>query len=127
MSVPNPEKEIQLATGFMVVDDRCEVVCSGPFQRADVVMLIDSLQARMERHPELKKCLVDIRDAHIALGIMGEYVIGEYAAKSLAGLRIALIQAPGQVKKLLEDTAYNRGLRISIVTGRDEALVWLNK
>lgn len=127
MSLPNPEKEIQLNTGFAVVEDRCEVVCSGLFQRNDVVKLIDSLHERMDRHPELKKCLMDIREAQIVLGIMGEYVIGEYAAKSLAGLRIALIQAPGQVKKLLEDTAYNRGLRISIVSGRGEALEWLNK
>jgi hypothetical protein len=127
MSVPNPEKEIQIATEFTLDEDRCEVVCSGPFQRGDVLKLIDSLRARMERLPEVKKCLVDVREAQITLGIMGEYVIGEHAAKSLAGLRVALIQAPGQVKKLLEDTAYNRGLRILIVTGRDEALVWLNK
>ncbi len=127
MSIPNPDKEIQFATDFTVIEDRCEAVCNGLFQRNDVVVLIDSLRARMDRHPELKKCLVDIREAHITLGIMGEYVIGEYAAKRLAGIRIALIQAPGQVKKLLEDTAYNRGLRISIVTGRDQALVWLNK
>lgn len=127
MSVPNPEKQIQLVTHFTVVEDRCEVICSGPFQRSDVVKLIDSLHERLGLHPELKKCLVDIRDAQIALGIMGEYVIGEYAAKSLAGRRIALIQAPGQVKKLLEDTAYNRGLRISIVSGRGDAMDWLNK
>jgi hypothetical protein len=127
MSLPNSEKEIRLSAAFTVVEDRCEALCSGPFQRGDVVLLIDSLRARMGRLPELKKCLVDVRDAQITLGIMGEYVIGEHAAKSLAGLRIALIQAPGQVKKLLEDTAYNRGLRISIVTGRDQALIWLNK
>ena len=127
MSVPDSEKQIQLGTEFTLVEDRCEVVCSGPFQRGDVEKLIDSVRARMGRLPEVKKCLVDVREARITLGIMGEYVIGEHAAKSLAGLRVALIQAPGQVKKLLEDTAYNRGLRISIVTGRDEALVWLNK
>jgi hypothetical protein len=127
MSVPDSEKQIQLATEFTLVEDRCEVICSGPFQRGDVEKLIDSVRARMGRFPEVKKCLVDVREARITLGIMGEYVIGEHAAKSLAGLRVALIQAPGQVKKLLEDTAYNRGLRISIVTGRDEALVWLNK
>lgn len=127
MSLQNSEKESQLNVGFAVVEDRCEAVCSGTFQRSDVVKLIDSLHERMDRHPELKKCLLDIRGAQMALGIMGEYVIGEHAAKRLAGLRIALIQAPGQVKKLLEDTAYNRGLRISIVAGRDQALDWLNK
>lgn len=127
MSAPNFENEIRLSAEFALVEDRCEAICSGPFQRGDVVLLIDSLRARMELLPEMKKCLVDVREAQITLGIMGEYVIGEHAAKRLAGLRIALIQAPGQVKKLLEDTAYNRGLRISIVTGRDEALLWLNK
>lgn len=127
MPVPDSEKQVRLATEFTHIEDRCEVVCSGSFQRGDVEKLIDSVRARMESLPGVKKCLVDVRDARVTLGIMGEYVIGEHAAKSLAGLRVALIQAPGQVKKLLEDTAYNRGLRISIVTGRDEALLWLNK
>lgn len=127
MPLPDSEKQVRLATEFNHVEDRCEVVCSGSFQRGDVEKLIDSVRARMGSLPGVKKCLVDVRDARVTLGIMGEYVIGEHAAKSLAGLRVALLQSPGQVKKLLEDTAYNRGLRISIVTGRDEALVWLNK
>ena len=109
------------------MEDRFELICRGPYQRGDVVMLIDSLSEKLAAHPVVKKCLVDIREAQMALGIMGEYVIGEYAAKRLAGLRIALMQAPEQVKKLLEDTAYNRGLRISLVADRTDALAWLNK
>gem|GEM_PF-3245708 len=127
MTSRHPEKEISSNSRFSVVEDRCELICKGAFQRGDVVILIDSLFESLGRHPEVKKCLVDIRDADIVLGIMGEYVIGEYAAKKLAGLRIALIQQSGQVKKLLEDTAYNRGLRILIVESLEEALDWLNK
>jgi hypothetical protein len=127
MTASNPEKEISLSAAFSIVEDRCELICRGAFQRGDVVILVDSLAEKLARHPELKKCLVDIREAEVALGIMGEYVIGEYAAKKLAGLRIALIQLPGQIKKLLEDTAYNRGLRISLVEYPQDALDWLNK
>ncbi|MDB5104126.1 MAG: hypothetical protein JWP91_1815 [Fibrobacteres bacterium] len=120
-------QKIQLNAAMAVMEDRFETVCKGIFQRNDVVALVDSILDNISRHPELKKCLVDIRGAEMTLGIMGEYIIGEYAAKKLAGLRIALIQAPGQVKKLLEDTAYNRGLRIQLVDDRQDALDWLNK
>jgi hypothetical protein len=127
MTLSNPEKLILTNAALSIVEDRIEVRCTGTYQRGDVVTLMDALAEHAERHPVLKKCLVDIHEAQVILGIMGEYVVGEYAAKKLAGLRIALIQAPEQVKKLLEDTAYNRGLRISLVADRQEALVWLNK
>ena len=110
-----------------VMEDRWEVVCGGPVQRGDVIQLIDAVAERMRVRPEIRKCLVDVRAAEIALGIMGEYVIGEYAARKWVGLRIALLQAAGQVKKLMEDTAYNRGLRIQMVECPQDALAWLNK
>jgi hypothetical protein len=125
--LPDQGHQIHLNAEISIVEDRCEAICRGPFQRADVIHLIDFLHEKINGHPELKKCLLDIRNAEIALGIMGEFIIGEYAAKRLSGLRIALIQAAGQVKKLLEDTAYNRGLRILIVEGRQDALAWLDK
>ena len=127
MTLPGQEPRLRMNAVISVIEDRWEVVCDGPVQRGDVIHLIDTIAERMQAHPEIRKCLVDIREAEIALGIMGEYVIGEYAARKWVGLRIALLQDPGQVKKLLEDTAYNRGLRISMVDGRQDALAWLNK
>jgi hypothetical protein len=127
MNSPGPGQNLPVNADFSVVEDRWEVGCAGAFQRGDVIALIDALTVRMERRPEVKKCLVDIRDAEVTLGIMGEFIIGEYAAKKLVGLRIALVQGAGQIKKLMEDTAYNRGLRISMVEGREDALAWLNK
>lgn len=125
--MPDSGQKFQLNAEFSVIEDRFEALCKGPLQRGDVVVLIDSILEKIVQHPAVKKCLVDVREAEVALGIMGEYIIGEYAAKKLAGLRIALVHVPGQVKKLLEDTAYNRGLRILIVDGRQDALEWLNK
>ena len=103
------------------------MVCRGGLQRGDVVVLIDALSERIGARPEIRKCLLDVRDSDINLGIMGEYVVGEYAARKLAGLRLALIQRPGQIKKLMEDTAYNRGLRISMVESLPAAMAWLEK
>ncbi|MDB5050212.1 MAG: hypothetical protein JWO30_3283 [Fibrobacteres bacterium] len=127
MNSPAPGQNLPVNAELTVIEDRWEVSCTGAFQRGDVIALIDTISARMDRRPEVRKCLVDIREAEVTLGIMGEYIIGEYAAKKLVGLRIALIQDAGQVKKLMEDTAYNRGLRILMVNGHEDALAWLNK
>ncbi|HKP95684.1 MAG TPA: hypothetical protein VJ385_07995 [Fibrobacteria bacterium] len=127
MILPGQERRPPTHADISVIEDRWEAVCRGGFQRGDVFALVDSLSDRMRQRPEIKKCLVDVREAEITLGIMGEYVIGEYAAKKLAGLRVALIQGAGQIKKLMEDTAYNRGLRILMVENRQAALAWLEK
>lgn len=127
MNFSGQEENIRTKSDITLMEDRWEVVCHGPFQRTDVLSLVDAIFCSADTQPEFKKCLVDFREAEINLGIMGEFIIGEYAAKKLAGIRIALIQGQGQVKKLLEDTAYNRGLRIQMVENRQDALDWLNK
>jgi hypothetical protein len=120
-------ENIHTRSEITLTEDRWEVACHGPFQRADVLSLVDAIFGSADRQPEYRKCLVDFREAEINLGIMGEFIIGEYAARKLAGIRIALIHGQGQVKKLLEDTAHNRGLRIQLVGNRQDALEWLNK
>jgi hypothetical protein len=116
-----------MRSDISVIEDRWEAVCEGPFERGDILALIDSLSENIALRPGVKKCLIDIRSAAVTLGIMGEYVVGEHAARKLAGLRVALVQAPGQIKKLMEDTAYNRGLRIQLVADRRDALAWLDR
>jgi hypothetical protein len=125
MTLSGHEQKPSTRTDFSVIEDRWEAVCTGAFERGDILSLIDALSENCALRPETKKCLIDIRGAAVALGIMGEYVIGEHAARKLAGLRVALLQAPEQIKKLMEDTAYNRGLRIQLATDRAEALAWL--
>lgn len=127
MNFSGREESIRSKSEITLKEDRWEVACHGPFQRADVLGLVDAIFVSTDGHPEYRKCLVDFREAEINLGIMGEFIIGEYAAKKLAGIRIALIHGKGQVNKLLEDTAYNRGLRIRLVENRQDALDWLNK
>ncbi len=127
MASPGQEHRLSLNADISVVEDRWEVICSGSLERADVVALIDKLSDRIATQPDVRKCLVDIREARVTLGIMGEYVIGEHAAKRLAGIRIALIHLTGQVNKLLEDTAHNRGLRILMVDSLSVAREWLDK
>ncbi|MEO7778245.1 MAG: hypothetical protein ABIY63_12000 [Fibrobacteria bacterium] len=100
-------------------------VCSGSMHRRDVSALIDILADKAKNHPGIRKCLMDFREAQVNLGIMGEYMIGEQAANRLAGLRIAIVHGRGQVDKLLEDTAFNRGLRILMAESLPVALEWL--
>src|SRR5437868_919380 len=122
MAEPGQERSFPMSADISVIEDRWEAICAGRLQRDDVLAVIDSLSERMKPRPEIRKCLLDVREAEVSLGITGEYVIGEYAARKLAGLRVALIQGAGQVKKLMEDTAFNRGLRILMVESRLDAL-----
>ena len=127
MNFTSSDEKSPFKTHASVVEDRWEFMCEGLFQRSDALKIIDDIAKSAEKRPELKKCLLDFRNAEVSLGIMGEFIIGEYAAKNILGLRIALIQVPGQINKLFEDTAYNRGLRISMVETKAQALEWLNK
>lgn len=127
MTFPGFGQKSPVNVEISVIEDRIEVACAGEYHRGDVLHLIDRISEHFQANPETRKCLVDVREAGITLGIMGEFVIGEYAAKKLGSLRIALIQAGGQIKKLMEDTAYNRGLRILMVETRQEARAWLDK
>jgi hypothetical protein len=127
MTLSEHEPKPSTRSDFSVIEDRWEVVCKGAFERGDILALIDTFSDNIALRPEVKKGLIDISGATIALGIMGEYVIGEHAARKLSGLRVALVQASGQINKLMEDTAYNRGLRIQLVADRVAALEWLDR
>jgi hypothetical protein len=111
---------------FDTSHDTLEVACTGSFDRQAAIDLVDAIQARLAQAPGAIKCVLDVTGAEIDIGIMGEFILGEYAARKLAGLRISLIRKDGQIKKLFEDAAFNRGLRILMVENREQALAWLN-
>ena len=106
--------------------DIWEVHCRGIFVRQDMLNLIDSIDEGRSRHPGIRKCLMDIRNAVFEMGVIGEFYVGEHASRKLAGMCVSVVMKKGQVNKLLEDAAYNRGLRISMVESRDAAVAWLN-
>jgi hypothetical protein len=102
-----------------------EVLCTGKYTQADLLGVVDAIAAARERDPGIKKFLIDALKAEIELGGIGEFFVGEYAAKKLIGTRISLLTAPGQVSKLLENAAYNRGLKFLSASRREEAEAWL--
>lgn len=105
--------------------DKLELSCLGKYAQADLLHLIDQISEARGRHPELQKCIMDATQAEIQLAGIGEFFVGEYAAKRLGGMKIAVLALSGQMSNLLENTAYNRGLKIRLVTTREAAEAWL--
>jgi len=112
-------------TDLMVTEDKLEAVCTGAFKQPDLVQVLDSIHDVRTRTPSIRKCILDVTGADFELGGIGEFFVGEYAAKKLAGIRISLIIKRGQFNKLLENAAYNRGLKILLAESRPEAEAWL--
>lgn len=105
--------------------EKLEISCSGSYTQADLINMIDVIAAARVRNPELRKCFMDARNADIQLGGIAEFFVGEYAAKRLLGMQISLLAVPGQISKLLENAAYNRGLKFLVATTSEEAEAWL--
>jgi hypothetical protein len=104
-----------------------EAVCTGICTQADFLGLVDSLAPAHRSNPELHKCFIDAVQAEFRLAGMGEFFVGEYAAKTLIGMRVALLAAAGQLTPLLENAAYNRGLKILLSDSRASAEHWLTE
>lgn len=105
--------------------DKLELSCTGKLSQADFIHLIDQVAEARLRNPEVRKCFMDALNADIQLGGIGEFFVGEYAAKRLAGMKIAILVRPGQVTNLFENTAYNRGLKILLAASREDVDSWL--
>ena len=114
-------------TEIKVAGDLLEVNCTGTFRQPDLVKTLDSIDAARNADGAIRKCSMDVTSADFQIGGIGEFFIGEYAAKKLLGIRISLIINPGQINKLLENAAYNRGLKILVVVSREEAENWLGE
>ena len=112
-------------TEIKVTDDLLEVNCTGVYLQPDLVKTLDAIDAARNADAAIRKCSMDVTGADFQLGGIGEFFIGEYAAKKLIGIRISLIINPGQINKLLENAAYNRGLKIKLTESRAEASTWL--
>jgi hypothetical protein len=116
-----------MRTEIRVMGDILEVACSGPYTQADLLSVVESIAEARNRHHGIRKCFMDARNAEFRLGGIGEFFVGEYAAKKLTGMRISLLSGPGQVSKFLENAAYNRGLRILVAVSPEEAESWLRE
>jgi hypothetical protein len=114
-------------TDLIVTEDLLEAVCTGTFKQPDLVKVLDTIDDTRTRTPTLRKCILDVTAAEFELGGIGEFFVGEYAAKKLAGIRISLLAKRGQFNKLLENAAYNRGLKILIAESRADAEAWLDQ
>jgi hypothetical protein len=114
-----------MRTDFREFGEKVTLSCSGRYAQADLLRLIDQIAEARSRNPEVQKCLVDALNAEIQLGGIGEFFVGEYAAKRLGGMKVALVVHPGQMSNFLENTAYNRGLRIRLAPSLEEAEAWL--
>jgi len=106
--------------------EKLEISCSGRYTQADLIGMIDVIAAARARNPELRKCFMDARNADFQLEGIGEFFVGEYAAKRLLGMQISLLTRPGQISKLLENAAYNRGLKFLVAASSQEADAWLS-
>lgn len=113
-------------TDIKVTEDKLEAICSGIIKQTDFEKALDAIDEIRSRTHTLKKCLMDMTGAEFQLSGIGEFFIGEYAAKKLAGIRISLVIQRGQINKLLENAAYNRGLKILLAESRAEAEAWLD-
>lgn len=105
--------------------EKLEVICTGRYGQAELLAAIDAIADARARNPEIRKCIMDGLNADIQLGGIGEFFVGEYAAKRLSGMRVSLLAPLGQLSKLLENAAYNRGLKLLLTSGREEAEAWL--
>jgi hypothetical protein len=116
-----------MGTEIRLMGDTLQVVCTGPYNQADLISVVESIAEARNRDHGIRKCLMDARNAEFRLGGIGEFFVGEYAAKKLAGIRISLLTGQGQVSKFLENAAYNRGLRILVAVSLEEAERWLGE
>jgi len=114
-----------MKTDLTKTGDKLELSCIGKYNQADLLRLIDQISEARCQNPEVRKCLMDALNAEIQLGGIGEFFVGEYAAKRLVGMKIAILALPGQMTNLLENTAYNRGLKIQMAVSREDAEAWL--
>lgn len=110
---------------FQVTGETLRVRCTGSFGKSDMLGVVDAIAAVRAENPAVRKCLMDAGAAELRLDGIGQYFVGEYAAKQLAGLRISMVVPSGRIDKLLENSAYNRGLKFLLTASLSEAEAWL--
>ena len=58
---------------------------------------------------------------------MHRFMLGEYIAKNLLDLKIAIVADADVIDKMVEDTAVNRGASLYVTCDRLDALNWLSE
>lgn len=107
--------------------EKLQVMCTGRCSQSDLLEVVDTIAEARTRNPRLRKCIIDALNADWRLSGMGEFFVGEYAAKRLSGMRISLLVGKGQATTLLENAAYNRGLKLLLTSDREDAEGWLSE
>jgi hypothetical protein len=108
---------------------KLDLLCSGPTTQSDIFRCIDVIGENKRAHPEIERCLIDCRDAVFDIDTFGRFKIGEYAAQHLAGqrLRIALLARQEVITRVVENTAWNRGLPMFTTHDVEAAELWLTQ
>jgi hypothetical protein len=114
-----------MQTEIREIGGKLEVLCSGSYTQADLLSVVEAIAEARDQHHGIR--FMDARNAEFHLGGIGEFFVGEYAAKKLVGMQISLLTGPGQVTKFLENAAYNRGLKILVAASPEEAEKWLGE
>jgi hypothetical protein len=112
---------------FTIQEETLGVLCTGECTRGEILAWIDRIAEMKRAHPPIEQCLIDCREARFQIDIFGRFQIGEYAALKLAGLRVrvALLAREEMITRVIENTAYNRGLRMFTTHDEDAARAWL--
>lgn len=104
-----------------------EFVCTGSLSFEEAIELGEQIREVMLKKPATDRILVDVSRAQVKIDMMRRFMLGEFIAKNLAHIRIALVAASGDINKMVENTAVNRGASLYATHDREAALSWLGQ
>ena len=107
--------------------DLVEFVCSGDMDYENTLALGQRVEEEMKTEPSLDNVLIDVSRAQVKVNMMERFRLGEYVAKNLPHLKIATIARAGDINKMVEDTAVNRGASMYVTDDREDAVTWLRE
>lgn len=105
--------------------DFLRITAEGPYSFDDMIRFIDQIKNEAANDGR-GRVLVDCR---LIVGRMSEadrFQGGEHIARIFGGqVRVALLMPQGQVTKLGELAAVNRGARLRVTENEEEAIEWV--
>jgi hypothetical protein len=101
------------------------IITSGCYNYAELCDLIDKAATKIKSGSWVNLC-VDILDVTGTISNEDRFNLGIYASKRIMGpVSIAIIYRSSEINKLFEHVDWNDGVRVAIVSSRQEALCWL--
>ena len=108
-----------------VQPDRLQLTVDGRFTPDLIFELIDHVRSAADTS-DRKKVLVDCRESNVALTETDRFQSGVRVAEVFGSrYMLAVVMPEGQVTKLGEIAAVNRGARLLVTESIDEANSWL--